>query len=667
MAAADEHGVAAQAWESAYRIFIADADGHLKVLRTAPAAAAPPAATPQTASKAKQQGQTQDAEAAEQNGDAAGQHLEEGTGPQLPCLQLLPIEGRPKIASPSFSSSSVNASPDAVQKMTGGRLASGHWILAIARRDASIDIVLPLPQPVAASPPDADYQPQRAVLIGTTTEDSMRAGMERWVGLSVASSGIYSCTSAGSLRFTPIIVGEEDASSSKAKLGLGLAEATTLKLPQAPLTHVVFATFPHSVNQQTSQAQDPTHFFCGGQDVPLSIWHLASALSSSGAQGPLATEAQQQQQQQPQPQQAAALAADNANEGEADLAALSGKQRKRKRQVEARNKAKELREGEVWRAKSLPNDALSLQQKPNISAIAILNYGSANSHPAPSDDAETSLPPGLQIGTATKTGLFRIYAPEPGSHQGKALHEFACLGGKGAEGKKKEAKGVKGTMAIGLIKKGVAAGGAEVKVVEVGTSEVFVADTQGKLYALDWKTQKLLYQYPNIDGAITSLQSIPSSSSSSPSTSLLFSTSLDRIFRLHSVTSPHQPSLHGKANPGGGRGKTLVEVFAGALHFGEHQEEEAEEMGGSLPAAPVAAVWDGQVPRPLPLPAHVEGGKGGGPRRGADGMDLGSEDEDEEDDEDVWDDMDQVGEEGAEDDAEDGTKRKHVDKKKRLG
>ncbi|CAD6939794.1 unnamed protein product [Tilletia controversa] len=686
----DDQRAAAEPWESAYRIFIADADGHLKVLRTLPAppapAPAPPTAPPKkdadAAAAAATETTAETDDAAEQaEGAAHDDEEEEEEAPTLPCLQIVPIEGRPKIPSPSFSSTSVNSSPHAVQKMAGGWLASGHWVLAIARKDASIDVVLPLPQPQPQPQPQSqprradregegeEWAPQKAFLIATLTEDNMRAGMERWVGLSVGSSGIYSCTSAGALRFTPVVRMKEPGEILTVT-NLTAGEATVVKLRNAPLTHVVFTTLPRTASASASNTNnsDPTHFLCGGHDVPLSIWHLPSAFASTIAHGPLAIS--------PAARDASSavqkvVPADGAGEGED---ALSGKQKKRKRQIEARNKAKELREGEVWRAKNLPNDALSLQQKPNISAITILSPGTAGPTPTSSNDDDDDIPPlptGLQIGTATKNGLLRIYQPEPGSAQGKAVAEFACIGGKGVEGKKKEAQGVKGTMAIGLIKKGVASGGAEVKLVEPGgkESELLVADTQGKLYVLDWKTRRVLYQYPNIDGAITSLLTLPSpptaakatskpSSSSPAAAALIFSTSLDRILRLHSTSEKEAALLHGKANVGRGRGKTLISVFAGAMFDVE------PELEGTLPAAPVAAVWDGVVP--LALPGSTDGSVGE-KKMGVDG-DEEEEDEDEEDEEDdVWDEMDQVGDGktgGGEEEEDVG--RARVVKKKRL-
>ncbi|KAL9937921.1 hypothetical protein V8E36_003466 [Tilletia maclaganii] len=672
-------GEETQRWSSAFRVFVADADGHLKVLRTLPHQPAPPAiktAKPSDHGEGGGASPTQDGD-----GDAAEADKEEHEEekPQLPCLQLLHIEGRPKIASPSYSNTSVNASPDAVQKMVGGRLASGHWVLAIARRDASIDVVVPLPQPRWDGDAEGDdtYQPQRAILVHTVTEDNMRVGMERWVGLSIGASGIYSCTSAGALRFTPIVCQSPAGGRTTGRTALSLGNSSTIKLPNAPLTQVIFTSFSSSKEDTAAEAfpqQDPTHFLCGGHEVPLSIWHLQSAFASSAAQGPLAEAARAAAGPSTTLGGAAAREDDGAEEEAIDLSTLSAKQRKRKRQVEARNKTRELREGEIWRAKALPNDALSLQQKPNISAIAILSSGSTD--PNASAPSSLLLPAGLEIGTATRNGMLRIYRPDPGSHGGKALAEFACLGGKGAEGKKKEAQGVKGTMAVGLIKKGVSIGGTEVKLVHVGAdgSEVFVADTQGKLYALDVNTQRVLYQYPNIEGSVTSLTTVlgPGSAgprSSSPSAYLL-STSLDRILRLHSTSllDDHTSTkpLHGKANVKASssrrRGNVLVQKFAGDLYGVD------AEMEGTLPAAPTAAVWDSVVPAPLSVRGDEEEGGGVGER-----MDVEGEDRDEEDD--VWDEMGQVGggggggadEEEEEDEGKAGSARKGGATKKKRG
>jgi hypothetical protein len=99
-------------------------------------------------------------------------------------------------------------------------------------------------------------------------------------------------------------------------------------------------------------ASDPTHFLYGGEEIPLSLWHLQTALSPE-SRGHDAEE-------------------DDAN-GEGDHAAPNGEEkqsngnngttnaklRKRKRQAEARAKAKELMWGEIWRAKNVSHERAS--------------------------------------------------------------------------------------------------------------------------------------------------------------------------------------------------------------------------------------------------------------------------------------------------------------------
>ncbi|KAK0551142.1 hypothetical protein OC846_003382, partial [Tilletia horrida] len=375
-------------WVTAYRIFVGDADGHLKLLRIAPEARPLPPPPAARFSKKPEQQEPNDEDA----------HAAPAVAPSsssLPHLQLLPIQGRANIPPPSMSasSSSVNASPAAIQQMAAGWLTTGHFILTLARRDGSIDVVLPLPQPDGSSD-DAEQtgfdetEAPRAILVDTIVENRMRAGMERWISLHIGASGVYALTSAGILRFTPVVnAASSSAGSGKPSTGLSLGEATIFTLPRTPLSHALFVTLPHNTTTTSANpSADPTHLFSGGHEVPLSIWGLPALFASTGAEGPLAATADSSKK--PSDQQAEVEAGDGEDQGP-----------KRKR----RKLKEKLQDGEVWRAKGLPHDALGLQQKPEIAAIALLSKGS------PTEKTVSGLPQDLKFGIATKNGLFRLY------------------------------------------------------------------------------------------------------------------------------------------------------------------------------------------------------------------------------------------------------------------
>ncbi|KAK0541723.1 hypothetical protein OC846_006678, partial [Tilletia horrida] len=226
-----------------------------------------------------------------------------------------------------------------------------------------------------------------AILIDTIVEERLRTGMERWISLHVGASGVYSLTSAGLLRFTPVVnAASSSAGSGKPSTGLSLGEPTTFTLPRTPLSHALFVTLPHDITTSANPSADPTHLFSGGHEVPLSIWDLPALLASTGAEGPLAATADSSKK--PSDQQAKVEAGNGEDQGP-----------KRKR----RKLKEKLQDGEVWRAKGLPHDALGLQQKPEIAAIALLSKGS------PTEKTVSGLPQDLKFGIATKNGLFRLY------------------------------------------------------------------------------------------------------------------------------------------------------------------------------------------------------------------------------------------------------------------
>lgn len=339
-----------------------------------------------------------------------------------------------------------------VQKIASGRLRDVD-VTALARKDGRIDIL----------------KTQTGTLLTFLRNAEMRKGVHRWVGLAVAHDGIFACTSAGDMRFFSI----DQEEGSKDAILASKGDYIKRELPE-PLQIVTFE--PKS---------NPTHFAYGGEEIPLSVWDARQAISSQeethdgnssspsspskNTNGPNGT------------QQI------NGMDEEVD-AVTANKQRKRKRIMENRAKARELLWGETWRAKNLPNDALSLPQRPDILSIAFLGC------------------PHL-IATGTRTGHIRIFDT---SSQRKHTHEYRAFG---ATQEKIPVK---------------------VLLCSEKKSELIASDTTGKLFVLDVRSGSVLYQYKGINGAVLSMESLPVIKNNED-ISYLVTASADRLVRLHSI------------------------------------------------------------------------------------------------------------------------------------
>lgn len=342
-----------------------------------------------------------------------------------------------------------------VQKIASGRLRDVE-VTALARKDGRIDIL----------------ESVSGKLLTSLRNAEMKKGVHRWVGLAVSHDGIFACTSAGDMRFFSI---DQEEGSKDATLSLK-GDCIKRELPE-PLQMVTF-----------EPKANPTHFAYGGEEIPLSVWDARQAISSIEA--PHDGESSEN----------ASSSSRNINgsngtherngmeeEEEVD-AATANKQRKRKRIMENRAKARELLWGEIWRAKNLPNDALSLPQRADILSIAFL--GSPN-----------------LIATGTRTGHIRLYDT---SSQRKHTHEIRAFG---ATQEKNPVK---------------------LLLCSERKSELIAADTTGKLFVLDVRSGSVLYQYKGINGAVLSMESLPAIKNNE-GISYLVTASADRLLRLHSV------------------------------------------------------------------------------------------------------------------------------------
>ncbi|KAN0112129.1 hypothetical protein V8E52_007869 [Russula decolorans] len=211
-------------------------------------------------------------------------------------------------------------------------------------------------------------------------------------------------------------------------------------------------------------APDNATFSYGGDEVELSVWDLETAF------------APKQQPPQPQPE--------------------SPGSKKRKR-------ASELLPGELWRAKNVANDSLSLRQPVHNTCLTYISTTSQ------------------QLLAGTQRGDVRRYDTRVAR---KPVAEWKQIVPKG------------GNSGIASIEKGV------------HEHEVFVADQTSNLFAIDMRNGRVIYGYKGIAGAITSM---------APSPAGLISTSLDRYARVHS-TYPPPPEA---GQPQDEKGAVLEKVY----------------------------------------------------------------------------------------------------------
>ncbi|KAF8610165.1 hypothetical protein BDV93DRAFT_601221 [Ceratobasidium sp. AG-I] len=150
----------------------------------------------------------------------------------------------------------------------------------------------------------------------------------------------------------------------------------------------------------------------------------------------------------------------------------------------------DLMYAEIWRAKQLANDSLSLRQPVHITSLTFL-------HNAPTSSAQQ---PAYHIITGNASGAVRRFDTRAARRPVANWENVAKTGG--------------------------------IRSVECGRNEheIFVSDNGSNLSSLDTRTGKLSYTYKSLSGAASSFTPL--------STTHLASVSLDRIFRLHSVFAP---------------------------------------------------------------------------------------------------------------------------------
>jgi len=169
-----------------------------------------------------------------------------------------------------------------------------------------------------------------------------------------------------------------------------------------------------------------------------------------------------------------------------------------------RKRGDQLLPGEIWRAKNVPNDGLSLRQPVQITSLTYLQPStSASQH---------------HLLTGTQQGNVRRYDTRAARRPVADWKGVGKIGG------------------VSAVEKGLE------------EHEVFVADHGCNLFALDLRNGRVIYGYKGLSGAVTSI---------APSPSLLASTSQDRFLRLHSTFPP--PEVAGQQQEQ--KGEVLDKLF----------------------------------------------------------------------------------------------------------
>ncbi|KZT69002.1 hypothetical protein DAEQUDRAFT_298805 [Daedalea quercina L-15889] len=173
-----------------------------------------------------------------------------------------------------------------------------------------------------------------------------------------------------------------------------------------------------------------------------------------------------------------------------------------------RKRGDQLLSGEVWRAKNVPNDGLSLRQPVHNTSLTYLQ-------PSPSTSQHHLL-------AGTHYGHVRRYDTRAARRPVADWKGIGKVGG------------------VRTVEKGFA------------EHEVFVSDNGSNLFALDLRNGQVIYGYKGLAGAVSSL---------APAPSFLASVAQDRFLRLHSTYPP--PKEPGQQQEH--KGEVLDKVYMKAI------------------------------------------------------------------------------------------------------
>ncbi|KAH9981081.1 hypothetical protein BGW80DRAFT_1454018 [Lactifluus volemus] len=154
----------------------------------------------------------------------------------IKSLNYLPSRADSNVTVTTLCDGSNEGKERAVQKLALST-SSDIPLLAVARSDGSASV--------------SRLQPEGLEILREWIEPRLKTG-QRYVGLAASSSAVYSCTSNGALRFTPL--GEPDAEPRTAALPMRLCEWRL--------------------------APERKTFAYGGDEVELSVWDLEAAFTT---------------------------------------------------------------------------------------------------------------------------------------------------------------------------------------------------------------------------------------------------------------------------------------------------------------------------------------------------------------------------------------------------
>ncbi|WVF72100.1 hypothetical protein IAT40_006912 [Kwoniella sp. CBS 6097] len=365
-----------------------------------------------------------------------------------------------------------------------------------------------------------------------------------WAGLVHVQSGAVSALTSGLLTHHPHVTESSDSKASSSQS----------------------RSVPSPLQCLASSSLAPTSFALGGKEVDISLWDVERTFGAS------------------------------ANE---EVAKTSDSGKRKKNVLEA---------GQIWQAKNVPQNNLSLRQPIHHLCLTYLNESPHS------------------IVSGTKAGTVRRFD----TRQRKPLSDWkvAREGGVGA-----------------------VAPGAE--------HELFFSDRSNLLGSLDLRTGKVLYTYSAATSTASHLLAIPPHSSEAEATVGvaagsrrvgLASISSDSTFRLHTTTTP--PSLSASASAGSGA-QTSNGNGNGKSNWGDEGKkgEVLRIVGGASVGNPL---WRGYAQREItvvipPSTTNIKARRA----EGEDGEDDDDEDGEELGDEEVWEVMDEVADEGKDEESDD--------------
>ncbi|WRT67266.1 uncharacterized protein IL334_004233 [Kwoniella shivajii] len=280
-----------------------------------------------------------------------------------------------------------------------------------------------------------------------------------WAGLIGVENGVIAALTSGQLTYHPTL---SEQSTEPSSISSSSSSSSSRSIP-SPLQCL------------TSTSLSPNTFVTAGKEIDVSIWDIERTFGSSG--------------------------------DEVNKLWDNGKRKKNVLEI-----------GQIWQAKNVPQNNLSLRQPINHLSLTYLTES-----------------PYLLV-SGTKAGTVRRYD----TRQRKPLSDWKVA----KEG------------GVGCVAAGV-------------EHELFFSDHSNLLASLDLRTGKILYTYSSLTSTPNHIIPIPTLSTSEPATRRLglASISSDASFRLHTSTTP--PAEDMKGNFGGDGKKGEVIKMVGGIGIGQ--------------------------------------------------------------------------------------------------